>query len=110
MVCKSQRLQKAYRKQYCIGKIRMKKLKLSSQGSPRRLKKVTNCEAYQAHIRSILGCQLKRQDDPPRYVYTELAFKNRAGGLAQLRVKNKSVEKYAVSEAGDWRLVPCSYS
>ena len=37
----------------------MKKLKLSSQGSPRRLKKVTNCEAYQAHIRSILGCRKK---------------------------------------------------
>ena len=34
-------------------------------------------------------------------MYTELASKNRSGGLAQLRVKNKSVTIYSVSEAGD---------
>lgn len=33
--------------------------------------------------------QLKHENDSPRYVYTELASKNRAGGLAQLQVKNK---------------------
>ena len=31
--------------------------------------------------------QFRRESDPPRFVYTELASKNRAGGLAQLRVK-----------------------
>ena len=45
--------------------------------------------------------QLKRESDPPKYVYTELASKNRAGGLAQLRVKNKSVSIFAVPEAGN---------
>ena len=51
--------------------------------------------------RNLRLSQLKCQDNPPHYVYTELASKNRASGLAQLRVKNKSVEIYAVSEAGD---------
>ena len=45
--------------------------------------------------------QIKRVDDPPSYIYTECASKNRAGGLAQLRVKNKAVPIHAVAEAGD---------
>lgn len=45
--------------------------------------------------------QIKRVDDPPSYVYTECASKNRAGGLAQLRVKNKVVPIHAVPEAGE---------
>ena len=51
--------------------------------------------------RNLRLSQLKRENDPPRYVYTELASKNRAGGLAQLRVKNKSVSIFAVPEAAD---------
>ena len=38
--------------------------------------------------RNLRLSQLKRESDPPRYVYIELASKNRAGGLAQFRVKN----------------------
>lgn len=44
--------------------------------------------------------QLQRFTDPPRYVYTESASKNRHGGLAQLHVKNKVVPVIAVPEAG----------
>ena len=51
--------------------------------------------------RNLKISQLKRENDPPKYVYTELASKNRAGGLAQLRVKNKSVSIFAAPEAGD---------
>ena len=50
--------------------------------------------------RSLRLSQLKRESDPPRYIYTELASKNRAGGLAQLCVKNKSVSIFAAPEAG----------
>ncbi len=35
------------------------------------------------------------------YSYTENASKNRSGGLAQLRIKNKTVEIFANAEAGD---------
>lgn len=42
---------------------------------------------------------------PPRYVYTECASKKSAGGLAQLRVKNKVVPIDAVPEAGNCCLV-----
>ena len=51
--------------------------------------------------RNLKLSQLKRENDPPRYIYTELASKNRAGGLAQLRVKNKSVSIFAVPNAGN---------
>ena len=50
---------------------------------------------------NLMLSQIKREKEPPRYVYTELASKNTSGGLAQLRVKNKSVTIYSVSEAGD---------
>ena len=45
--------------------------------------------------------QIKRVDDPPSYIYTGCASKNRAGGLAQLRVKNKVVPIHVVAEATD---------
>ena len=35
------------------------------------------------------------------YVYTENSSKNRAGGLAQMRVKNKTVPIVAVPESGE---------
>ena len=44
--------------------------------------------------------QIQHIHSPPRYVYTECASKNRTGGLAQLRVKNKVVPIDAVAEAG----------
>ena len=50
--------------------------------------------------RSLKLSQLKRENNPSRYIYTEFASKNRAGGLAQLRVKNKSVSISAVPQAG----------
>ena len=43
--------------------------------------------------------QFKRLQDPHRYVYTENVSKNRAGGLAHMRVKNKSVVITAVPES-----------
>ena len=58
--------------------------------------------------RNLWLSQLKRENDPPRYVYTELASKNRAGGLAQLRVKNKSVTKFAVPEAVMFTSLTCT--
>ena len=39
--------------------------------------------------------------DPPRYIYTENASNNRAGGLVQLRVQNKVVPVDAVPEVGN---------
>ena len=37
--------------------------------------------------RSLRLSQLKRESDPQSYIYTELASKDRVGGLAKLRVK-----------------------
>ena len=51
--------------------------------------------------RNLKLSQIKHEKESPRYVYTELASKNRSGSLAQLRVKNESVTIYSVSEAGD---------
>ena len=49
----------------------------------------------------LLKCsQFERLNDPPRYVYTENASKNRSGGLVQIRVKNKVVPIVSVPEAG----------
>ena len=48
--------------------------------------------------RSLKLSQFKREATPPRYIYTECASKNRAGGLAQM---NKVVPIYAVEEVGD---------
>ncbi len=45
--------------------------------------------------------QVKRHPHPDRYVYTEHASKNRSGGMAQMRVKNKVVPVYSVPEAGN---------
>jgi len=50
--------------------------------------------------RNLKLSQLKREENPSKYVYTELALKNRADGLAQLRVKNKSVSIFTVPKAG----------
>ena len=44
--------------------------------------------------------QLQKVADPPRYIYTENASKNRGGGLVQLRVRNKVVPIDAVAEVG----------
>ena len=46
--------------------------------------------------RNLKLSQFRREEDPPRYIYKELASNNRAGGLAQLRVKNKVVPINAV--------------
>ena len=51
--------------------------------------------------RNLKLSQFKRETDPHRYVYIEHASKNRAGGLAQLRVKNKEVPINAVPKAGN---------
>ena len=42
--------------------------------------------------------QFRRVRDPDHYVYTEHDSKNRSGGLAQLKVENKSVPCYAVPD------------
>ena len=44
--------------------------------------------------------QLKKEREPLCYVYTENASKNRTGGLAQMRVKNKVVKIESVPAAG----------
>ena len=49
--------------------------------------------------RNLKLSQLKRTENG--YVYTENASKNLSGGLAQLHVKNKSVEIRENPEAGD---------
>ena len=49
--------------------------------------------------RNLRLSQLKRTENG--YVYTENVSKNRSGGLAQLHVKNKSVEIHESPEAGD---------
>ena len=54
-----------------------------------------------AEQRNLKISQLKRLKDPMMYVYTENASKNRAGELAQMRVKNKVVPIVAVPESGD---------
>ncbi len=41
--------------------------------------------------------QLKRTSNA--YIYTENGYKNRSGGLGQMRVENKVVPSYAVPEA-----------
>ena len=45
--------------------------------------------------------QFTRLTHPNRYVYTENSSKNRAGGLAQLRIEHKKVPIYMNAEAGD---------
>ncbi len=45
--------------------------------------------------------KLLRLKDPDRYIYTENISKNRAGGLAQLRLEHKQVPVYASSSAGE---------
>lgn len=42
--------------------------------------------------------QFKRLENPDCYVYTEHGSKNRSGGLAQLKVDNKSVPCYSVPD------------
>ena len=54
-----------------------------------------------AEQRNLKINQLKRLKDPMMYIYTENASKNKAGGLAQMRVKNKVVSIVAVPESGD---------
>ena len=54
-----------------------------------------------AEQRDLKISQLKRLTDPPMYVYTENHSKNRAGGLTQMRIKNKTVPIVAVPESGD---------
>ena len=49
------------------------------------------CSRGGVEQRELKLSQFKRLQDPHRYVYTENVSKNRAGGLAQMRVKNKSV-------------------
>ncbi len=49
--------------------------------------------------RNLRLSQFKRTENG--YSYTENASKNRSGGLAQLRIKNKTVEIFANAEAGD---------
>lgn len=50
--------------------------------------------------RNLKISQLKRLQNPDRYVYTENASKNRTGGLKKMRVKNISVPIMAVPGAG----------
>ena len=51
--------------------------------------------------RNLRISQLERVRDPPRYIYTEHASKNRCGGFAQLRVENKVVPIDVVPEVGN---------
>ena len=44
--------------------------------------------------------QLKKEREPLCYVYTENASKNRTGGLAQMRVKNRVIKIESVPAAG----------
>ena len=50
--------------------------------------------------RNLKISQLKRLNNPNRYVYTENSSKNCYGGVKQLHVKNKSVPIVAVPELG----------
>ena len=42
--------------------------------------------------------QLVRSSNPDKYTYVEYGSKNRSGGLAQIRIENKTVICVAVSE------------
>ena len=44
---------------------------------------------------------MNRFSSPDHYVYTENSSKNRSGGLAQLRVSNKVVPAYSMTDAGE---------
>ncbi len=51
--------------------------------------------------RDLKVSHLLRLKDPDRYIYTENTSKNRAGGLAQLRLEHKQVPVYASSSDGE---------
>ena len=51
--------------------------------------------------RNLQISQLSRLYCPDRYVYMENSSKNRAGGLAQLRLEHKTVPIYSVPSAGE---------
>ncbi len=55
--------------------------------------------------RALKASQLKRLQDPDRYVYTEHGSKNRSGGLSHMKVKNKVVPVIANPANGDRCLV-----
>ena len=58
------------------------------------------CLRWWEEHRQLKLSQLKKFTDPLRCAYTENSSKNRSGGLAQMRVKNKVVPIVAVPEAG----------
>lgn len=49
--------------------------------------------------RELKFSQLKRVSNG--YIYTENDSRNRTGGVAQMRLENKSVPSYAAKEAGE---------
>ena len=53
-----------------------------------------------AEHRNLKLSQFKRLTNPDRYIYTENCSKNRAGGLGQLHVVNKTVPIYSMPELG----------
>jgi len=63
---------------------------------------VLNCPELRGEEehRQLKLSQVVRCTDPLRYIYTENASKNRPGGMAQMRVKNKIVPILAVQESG----------
>ena len=50
--------------------------------------------------RNLKISQFVRHCDPDRYIYTKNGSKNRSGGFTDLKIENKTIPIYAISETG----------